>query len=908
MKKLLLTLLLSFLFGGIVRSQCTGNCTLYTVSNIPVSLSPNAGTALVLGDDQVSAAIPIGFTFSFMCTAYTNLYVSSNGFLSFNAAVSSGCCSGQLCPTAGGNPNNYIAFAWNDLYPPGAGTIKYQTLGVSPNRIFVLTYSLIPFCCGAGPPNVSGQIKLFETTNVIEVHNAVVGNQGSNQTQGIMNAGGTSGFPVAGRNSVAWTANNDAYRWTPSPPLANCVGTPTPGTSQASPTTACSSYTTNLSLLGSVQACSLTYQWQQAAVVGGPYTNIAGATSSISIITHTAASTFYRCVLMCGASSASSTPVNCVIPACVATPTAGTSQSSQTTGCASYTTNLSLVGSVQSCGLLYQWQSAAVVGGPYTNIAGATSSLAIVTHTAPSTFYRCFLTCGSNTAASTPVNCLIPPCAGAPIPGNAVANPTTGCLTANSNLSLTGTVVTCGLTYQWQRATALAGPYTNIAGLTSPTAAVTSTVTNYYRCILSCGASSAVSTAATVSITPGPCPSCVGQFYVNSNIGQPWGSTSNITSMNAVFGATWTQAYYETVNVVSMLQPTVSFIFLEGGDNNATAMNTFVTANIVALQNWVTNGGKLLMNSAPNVGGNMNWGFGGILLTYAVGPYSTPGYAAAGQAAHPIFNGPFLPAGTGTYTGNWFCHGYVSGGGITDVIVGATPGASLGEKIYGAGRVMAGSMTTWNFHTPVPNSENLLENIFTYLNCAAVPLPLELTDYYLNYNGQACDVIWITAAEKNTDHFIIERSFDGINYSFLAKVPAAINSKETKKYITKDLNPNSDGVTYYRLKQFDKGNDAPQLNLIKILNLKEKNKQEIKVQPNPASSYLDIYLPETFLNKGITIQVFDNAGKRILSVPVNKLSSGSAFNLNIESLLNGLYSLQVFDENGTSAKTTFIKN
>jgi hypothetical protein len=134
-----------FSFENKMYSQCAGNCTLYTVSNIAYAPQPNAGTSLVLGDDQVSAAVPIGFTFTFMCNAYTNLYISSNGFLSFNAAVSSGCCSGQICPTAAGNPNNYVAAFWNDLYPPGGGTIRYQTLGVTPNRIFVVTYSLIPF-------------------------------------------------------------------------------------------------------------------------------------------------------------------------------------------------------------------------------------------------------------------------------------------------------------------------------------------------------------------------------------------------------------------------------------------------------------------------------------------------------------------------------------------------------------------------------------------------------------------------------------------------------------------------------------------------------------------------------------------------------------------------------------------
>lgn len=134
-----------------LRSQpCVSNCSLYAISSVTPAFLFNAGgnagsNELFLSDDQVSGSVPLGFSFSFMCATYTNCYVSSNGFLSFNPSVGNGCCAGQTCPTVNGNPNNYVAWAWCDLYPPGNGFIKYQTLGTAPNRIFVLTYSVIPF-------------------------------------------------------------------------------------------------------------------------------------------------------------------------------------------------------------------------------------------------------------------------------------------------------------------------------------------------------------------------------------------------------------------------------------------------------------------------------------------------------------------------------------------------------------------------------------------------------------------------------------------------------------------------------------------------------------------------------------------------------------------------------------------
>jgi hypothetical protein len=804
MKKKLLGLFLVLLVNGLIKAQCPGNCTLYTISNITYSPSPNAGTALVLGDDQVSAAIPIGFTFTFMCNAYTQLYVVSNGFISFDPAVSQGCCSGQFCPTAGGNPDNYVALFWNDLYPPGAGTIKYQTIGTAPNRIFVVTYSLIPFCCGAGPPNVSGQIKLFETSNNIEVHNIAVGNQGNNQTQGIMNQAGTVGYAVAGRNSAAWTATADAYKFTPSAAQPSCTGAPVPGTAAASPTTGCGTLTVNLSLSGTSGTCGATYQWQVATAVGGPYTNIAGATATTAVTTATA-----------------------------------------------------------------------------------------------TRFYRCVLACAGQTAASTAAQVLIPTCTGAPGAGSAAATPTTGCGTVTTNLSLSGTTGTCGATYQWQVATAVAGPYTNIVGATNMTAVTTATATRYFRCVLACAGQTAASSAVQVSVTAPPCPVGTGVWYINSNAGQPWGTNTNWTSLNTVFSNTWTQDYFETVIPASAFNQTTCLVFLEGGDFNALAMNTFVTNNITTIQNWVLNGGHLIINAAPNQGGNMNWGFGGLTLQY-------PNFSTTGNASipgHPIFSGPYAPCTT-SYTGNYWSHAIVSGAGISQIMLGQV-GNTFGEFNYGAGRVMAGGMTTPNWHSPQPDAQNFLSNVLNYMyGCTVVPLPVELTEFKLNYNGDVSELLWTTDSEKNSDYFLVEKSSDGKNYSFFDKVIAAGNSEEPRNYSTTDPNPNKTGTTYYRLKQFDKHSDAPSFSQVKILSL-FGDRTKIMVQPNPASTNLGITLPANFIGD-FNIQVFDHSGRKVISTQ-ETYNSKEQLNLNIESLQNGLYIIHIFDNAGNSSKTTFIK-
>jgi hypothetical protein len=190
-----------------------GYSTIYTI-NQTGTFAPltGTGTPVSLSDDEVSLALPIGFTFEFFDVSYTDFYISSNGFITFNGASGSGCCGGQLIPDIN-DPNNLIAFAWDDMYPPGAGSIEYFTTGTAPNRILVVNYTDVPFCCGSTPA-ASAQILLYEGTNVIEIHTLYATGMDP-ATQGIENADGTIAYPVPGRNSTSWSVTNDYVSFTP---------------------------------------------------------------------------------------------------------------------------------------------------------------------------------------------------------------------------------------------------------------------------------------------------------------------------------------------------------------------------------------------------------------------------------------------------------------------------------------------------------------------------------------------------------------------------------------------------------------------------------------------------------------------------------------------------------------------
>jgi len=75
----------------------------------------------------------------------------------------------------------------------------------------------------------SGQILLYETSNIIEMHimnkPICAGWNSGRAIEGIQNSTGTIGFSVPGRNATAWSTTNDAWRFTPNG-LNNYVVTP----------------------------------------------------------------------------------------------------------------------------------------------------------------------------------------------------------------------------------------------------------------------------------------------------------------------------------------------------------------------------------------------------------------------------------------------------------------------------------------------------------------------------------------------------------------------------------------------------------------------------------------------------------------------------------------------------------
>lgn len=191
----------------------------YTVTEIPYSIFASGDPDILSLTDDSYDLQPLGFTFRFFGNAYSSVNICSNGFLNFGTGSTSYTVAAIPDP---GTPNNMIDFCWTDLNPGAGGTISCETQGSAPWRRFVVNFDHVTHYGSAY--TVTGQVVLYETSNVIDIIATDIQSDGGNMTQGIENDLGSEGYVTAVMyNDNPFSMWNTAYRFAPTP----CPGTVT---------------------------------------------------------------------------------------------------------------------------------------------------------------------------------------------------------------------------------------------------------------------------------------------------------------------------------------------------------------------------------------------------------------------------------------------------------------------------------------------------------------------------------------------------------------------------------------------------------------------------------------------------------------------------------------------------------
>lgn len=206
----------------------TGETSSYEVA--PIGYNPpfpsTGGTPISVNTDDVwSDPIPLPFDFCFYGGTYSEILIGSNGVITFDLVNNepNGFCDWSFSdPIPSNNLFSTTIFGpYMDLDPSigGSGIINYTIFGEVPCRTMVVNFPLIPyFSCQE--LNMTTQIVIYETTNVVEIYlenrsDACSNWNSGNAVIGLQNQNGTDGISAPNRNTGNWSANNEAWRFTP---------------------------------------------------------------------------------------------------------------------------------------------------------------------------------------------------------------------------------------------------------------------------------------------------------------------------------------------------------------------------------------------------------------------------------------------------------------------------------------------------------------------------------------------------------------------------------------------------------------------------------------------------------------------------------------------------------------------
>ena len=198
------------------------------------------GTALtsIETDDALSASIPIGFSFNFCGTDYTQLKASSNGWVSFSSTL------GTFDYYAGNgatfnNMKPCLFPLWEDIdgSSSNSGQATYTTSGTAPNRVFTLQCKNWQWNYSATTATISFQVKLYEGTNLIQYvyrpeagtintasGGASIGISDNETVTGYLSLNNATATPAASSttfttNILTKPASGQIYQFKPLPPI-----------------------------------------------------------------------------------------------------------------------------------------------------------------------------------------------------------------------------------------------------------------------------------------------------------------------------------------------------------------------------------------------------------------------------------------------------------------------------------------------------------------------------------------------------------------------------------------------------------------------------------------------------------------------------------------------------------------
>ena len=181
-------------------------------------------------------------------------------------------------------------------------------------------------------------------------------------------------------------------------------------------------------------------------------------------------------------------------------------------------------------------------------------------------------------------------------------------------------------------------------------------------------------------------------------------------------------------------------------------------------------------------------------------------------------------------------------------------------------------------------------------------LPVELVNFDGVAQNGGAKLWWATASERNSSHFDIERSSNGVDFERIGSVSAQGNSNITHNYDFFDARPNV-GINYYRLRQVDI-DGAQELSNIVAVEIDALGKP-YRFYPNPTDGQIRYQFYSEQADE-VQIEVLNSLGQVVLRQSQSYQIGGHELSIDMSSLTPAAYVIRAYHESGKTTHSEVI--
>jgi hypothetical protein len=273
-----------------------------------------------------------------------------------------------------------------------------------------------------------------------------------------------------------------------------------------------------------------------------------------------------------------------------------------------------------------------------------------------------------------------------------------------------------------------------------------------------------------------------------------------------------------------------------------------------------------------------------------------------------------------TASGQVFNNDYDPNGDLlTGYLIGNSPDGTVtfdedGSFTFTPNPGFAGTSTTFTYQVCDNGFSPACGNIATAtITFSFGMLPVRLADFTVSLNDDNDAIIrWTTTYEQGSDHFEIERSFDGASFETVGTVKAAGTSFAKNDYSFTDNKLRNSALNkkdvYYRLRMVDANNRAEVTKILVLRLFRTPSIKMVAVSPNPVYNDINVQV-QLKENAYVVMKVTDNRGVEITRKSIRGNQGLNAFSLDGTSKLKpGMYMLEVIINSNERMTVKLVKN